>query len=337
MNLENLFSPGQQFYGSQYTQQEYDRKVDWIGMMIAAAQVQVAALVEVGELSQQCITDVMNAANQHGQSSWGNFSHEFRAQPGSASTNIRTAVISRFPLTNTTSLTNYPAGFTIELFQSATNTWVAVPSNAFSRPIAVATVNPPNNATPFNVLVVHLKSKRPRLSARDNHNQAIGIARSAIQRNAEAAALRFHLDTFLPQQFVADKKVPTFVVGDFNDTPSSVPLENIRGAFQKNPAPSSAWSAPDRRRLVSCARLHLKKAAYEDKLFSYVHNENFTLIDQMFVTPHLVGKFKHMELFNDHVLRHGTLSASTDQEQQWKSEVSDHGAAVAEFTRMLKT
>ena len=30
MNLENLFSPGVNFYGSQYTQAEFDQKMDWV-------------------------------------------------------------------------------------------------------------------------------------------------------------------------------------------------------------------------------------------------------------------------------------------------------------------
>ena len=58
-----------------------------------------------------------------------------------------------------------------------------------------------------------------------------------------------------------------------------VPAENLRGPFDKVPGPSSPWSGPDQRRLLSCARLHLKTAAHEDRLFSYVHNESFTLLD----------------------------------------------------------
>ena len=137
-------------------------------------------------------------------------------------------------------------------------------------------------------------------------------------------------------QYETDDKVPTFVVGDFNDTPTSVPIENLRGSFDRVPGPSKPWSEPDKRRLISCARLHLKKAAYEDKLFSYVHNESFSLIDQAFVTEHLPGRFKRMEIYNDHVFRHQDMSSQTKQQQQWKSQVSDHGAVVIEFTRMLK-
>jgi hypothetical protein len=80
----------------------------------------------------------------------------------------------------------------------------------------------------------------------------------------------------------------------------------------------------------------LKKDSYEDKLFSYIHNENFSLIDQALVTSHLVGKFTRLEVYNDHVLRHASMSTSTAQAQQWKSMVSDHGVIVLEFTRMLK-
>jgi predicted extracellular nuclease len=114
-----------------------------------------------------------------------------------------------------------------------------------------------------------------------------------------------------------------------------VPLENVRGPFDKVPGPAATWSEPDKRRLLSCARLHLKMTAYEDKLFSYVHNESFTLLDQAFVSEHLVSRFDHMEVMNDHVFRHQTISQNTTQEQQWKSCVSDHGLVVVELKRML--
>lgn len=84
------------------------------------------------------------------------------------------------------------------------------------------------------------------------------------------------------------------------------------------------------------ARLHMKKSAYDDKLFSYVHNESFTLIDQGFVTEHLPGKFTRLEVYNDHVFRHQSIKEGTEQEQQWKSMVTDHGIIVLELTRMLK-
>jgi predicted extracellular nuclease len=343
LNVENLFSPGVNFYGSHYTEEQYTNKVNWLGSKIAEVQAHVVALVELGENAQNCINDIMSAANDEDTTGWSPFVHEFRAAPGKGSTKIRTAVISRFPLTNGESLVAYPDGFQVDLLRPGSNAdnldnWITVPSSEFSRPVGKVTVNPPNNAVPFNLFVVHLKSKRPKKSDHDNNNEAIGKARSAIQRNVEAAALRYHLDAFLPAQYQADNKVPSIVVGDFNDTPTSVPLENIRGTFDKVPGPTRAhpWSHADRLKLLSCARLHLKKSAYEDKLFSYVYNESYSLIDQALVTEHLVGKFTRMEVYNDHVFRHQDLSTLTTQEQQWKSEVSDHGAVVLEFIRMLK-
>lgn len=290
---------------------------------------------------ESTIQEVIVASNARDKTGWLPFAHEYRAAPCKGSTKIRTAVISRFPLTDTESLSKYPDGFSLDLHKSGTDkeneeNWIIVPSTEFSRPIAKVRVNPANGATPLNLFVVHLKSKRPTKAKHDGYNEAIGVARAAIQRNVEAAALRYYFDSFLPNQYETDNKVPTFVVGDFNDTPTSVPIENLRGSFDKVPGPSKPWSEPDKRRLISCARLHLKKAAHEDKLFSYVHNESFSLIDQAFVTEHLPGRFKRMEIYNDHVFRHQDMSTQTKQEQQWKSQVSDHGAVVIEFTRMLK-
>jgi predicted extracellular nuclease len=340
VNVENLFSPGNPFYGAEYSQNEFAAKVDWIGHAIAAAQVHVVGLSEIGEDSQICVDAIIDAANSRDSTGWQRFTDSFRAQPSSGGTRIRTAVISRFPLSDGESLSKYPTGFSVDLHKPGTNqddaqNWVRVPSSAFSRPVAKVKVDPPAGSIAFTVFVVHLKSKRPTKAAHDSWNEPIGIARAAIQRNVEAAALRYYLDTFMPVQYAADSGVATIVLGDFNDTPTSVPLENIRGPFDKVPGPASTWSEPDKRRLLSCARLHLKLTAYEDKLFSYLHNENFSLLDQAFVSEHLVARFDHMEVVNDHVFRHQTISQNTTQEQQWKSSVSDHGFVVVEFKRML--
>lgn len=335
MNLENLFSPNVTFYGSQYTQQQYDDKMNWIAGMIADCQVHVAALVEVGDHANQILPDLANRIAGSDNTGWGPFAHHHSA-PAGPGTNIHTAILSRFPLANTGRLSLFPAGFQVDLYDDVADTWRNVPYERFSRPIAIAQVQPPGNALPFNVYVVHLKSKRPSTAPHDQFNEPIGIARSAIKRNMEAAALRYHLDAFLVDQYDnVDPNVPTFVAGDFNDVPTSVPLENIRGPFDAVPGPANPWSNPDKRRLLSCARLHMKFAAYQDKLYSYVHDENFTLIDQVFVTEHLVSRFERVEIYNDHVLRHEKTSSSTDEAQQWKSTVSDHGVVVVEFSRML--
>ena len=335
MNLENLFSPNVDFYGSQYTQAEYDRKMDWIAGMIASCQVHVAGLVELGDNANQILADLQVRIAVQDSTGWGAFAHHHVAPPGPDGSHIHTAVLSRFPLASQGDLSAFPAGFQVDLYDDHAGAWNVVPLDHFSRPVAHAQVQPPGHRA-FNIFVVHLKSKRPSLAAHDNNNEPIGIARSAIKRNIEAAALRFHLDTFLVNQYDnVDAAVPTFLVGDFNDVPTSVPLENIRGPFDATPGPAANWSNPDKRRLLSCARLHLKMAAYQDKLYSYVHDENFTLIDQVFVTEHLVSRFKRMEVYNDHVLRHHEISTNTQEAQQWKSAVSDHGVVVVEFRNLL--
>jgi predicted extracellular nuclease len=337
INLENLFEPGISFYNRTYTQDEFDNKIQWISDLIIQAQVHVVAVLELGENPDSCLNIIMEEVNN--TSILGNmpFSYHYAGSPSVTGAPIRTGIISRFPLTNSSSISDYPQDFSVDLFNVVTQQWMTVPSYRFSRPVTRVTVNPPNNANPFNVFVVHFKSKRPNKSEHDDNNEAIGIARSAIQRNIEAAALRYYLDTFLPTQYETDNKVATFVAGDFNDTPSSVPLENVRGPFDKVPGPASPWSEPDKRRLLNCARLHLKFTAHEDKLYSYVHNENFSLIDNIFVTEHLAKRFVRMEVYNDHVFRHEDLSETTEEDQQWKSQVSDHGVMVVEFTRMLRT
>lgn len=344
LNAENLFSPGESFYGSTYSEEDYLAKINWMASLIMQAQVHVCALTEVGERAEEVLEDLASTVNIEGQPH--HLTHTFIAEPSGGSTKIRAAVLSSFPLSDGFSLAQFPEGFGVDLHRVGTeegdsDNWLRVPMEEFSRPVGFVRVHPPHDATPFNLVTVHFKSKRPAKADHDGqdrfHAEAIGSARSAIRRNMEAAALRVHLNQFLPQVFEEDETIPTIVLGDFNDTPTSVPLELIRGTFDKDPGPSSPWTEVDKRALITCARLHLKKGAHEDKLYSYIHNESFALIDQALITKHLVGRFKRMEVYNDHVLRHEDLSVSTEVEQQWKSSVSDHGATVLEFNRMLRT
>ena len=341
MNAENLFSPGESFYGSKYSKHDYDEKVDWISSMIADRHVHVCALSEIGKVADTCLQDIITSVNVKDKTGWAPFKYKIAFQPSSTGSPIRVAIISRFQLSDTTSLVKYPVKFHVDLLSPGTDSsdsenWTFIPSYEFSRPVGKAKITPPGK-TPFNLFIIHLKSKRPKTSPHDGYNVAIGMARSSIQRNVEAAALRYYLDDFLPSQYGSDPKIPSILVGDFNDVPNSVPLENIRGPFDKNPGVSGSWSNLDRLRLISCARLHLKKVAYEDKLFSYVYEEHFSLIDQAFVTEHLVNKFIRMEVYNDHVFRHQELKSKsrTDVEQQWKTVVSDHGVILIEFKHMV--
>lgn len=345
INAENLFSPGVRFYSSSYSEGEYLGKINWLGSTIASADADVVALTEVGDNARTCIDDLIAVINA--QNPAKAIMERFIARPSSGSTKIRAAVLSRFPIVDRASLIAFPPGFKVDLHDLGTaegdrRNWVEIPVRAYSRPVARVRIAPPHGATPFNLFVVHLKSKRPTIAAHDGANrhnsEAIGSARAAIRRNLEAAALRVHLNKFLVDQFDEDPKIPTILVGDFNDTPTSVPLENLRGPFDRSPGPSSPWTLNDKVGLVTCARLHLMKGAYEDRLYSYIHEESFSLIDQALVTKHLVGRFQHLEVINDHVLRHERLKTSvTDDDRQWKSIVSDHGAIVLQFTRMLRS
>ena len=337
VNTENLFSPGVTFYNSKYTKEQYEEKVDWIGKSVASLQADVCAFTEVGENPESCLNDVKKVANDEDTTDRPPFEFMKPFKAAKSGAPIRTAILSRYELNNEESYVKYPNGFKVDLHVLGTNNWVKVPLEEFSRPVGKAVVNLPNGATPFNLFVVHLKSKRPKLSDNDEelNGNTIGIARSAIMRNLEAAALRCLMNRFLLEQYDENPKMPTILVGDFNDVPNSVPLENVRGPFDKDLEPRSPWTKNDKLKLISAARLHMKKAAYDDKLFSYVHDESFTLIDQAFVTMHLTGKFKRFEVYNDHVLRHQTLLSGTEQEKRWKSTVSDHGFVVLELNRML--
>jgi hypothetical protein len=61
MNVENLFSPGNTFYGAEHTPEEYRDKVNWSASRIAQCQVHVVGLVEIGEEPQTVLNDLLEA------------------------------------------------------------------------------------------------------------------------------------------------------------------------------------------------------------------------------------------------------------------------------------
>jgi hypothetical protein len=87
MNTENLFSPGIKFYKSEYTPEQYEEKVEWIGRRIAELQVHVCAFTEVGENPDTCMQDVMDIANKHSTTE-PQFSKLFLAEPQKISSRL---------------------------------------------------------------------------------------------------------------------------------------------------------------------------------------------------------------------------------------------------------
>ena len=268
--------------------------------------------------------------------------HYFIGKPSNSSVKIRTAVFSRHLISDEESLASFPEGFAVDVPRSrekrdGDDKWVPIGIEGYSRPVSKVRINP-DEGRPFNLFVVHFKSKRPKDgSIADSPSEPIGRVRSAIMRNMEAAALRYHLDDFLMKQYASNPKTPSLVVGDFNDAPTSVPAETMIGAFDKNLKPnfvskSRQWTENSQRALVNCARLHMRAGGHEDALYSYIFNERYTLIDHAFVTMHWARKLRRMEMYNDHVQRHRLDTRKTAAAKRWKSDTSDHGYFVLDFS-----
>jgi len=121
LNCENLFSPGENFYGSAYTQAEYDAKIDWMANFIIDKQAHIVGLTEVGSDAELCITDLVNRIGQI--TGENKFAHHFIAVPNIGSAKIRNAVISEFPINQnqSTSLEVFPDNFAVNLLTPGTS------------------------------------------------------------------------------------------------------------------------------------------------------------------------------------------------------------------------
>jgi predicted extracellular nuclease len=160
----------------------------------------------------------------------------------------------------------------------------------------------------LHVLVVHLKSKRPKFlqdaagnPTEDRDDPRIGaraMLRSLIMRGAEAQALRG-----LVLDLLHRTHEPLVLIGDFNDAPASVTSQLVAAtstvAYDRSARDAALWHSWDVQTDASIRR---------DVAYSHVHQGHPELLDQIWVSEefvagsrHAIGDVKRVEVFNDHL------------------------------------
>jgi hypothetical protein len=219
-----------------------------------------------------------------------------------------------------------------------------------SRPILKARV--PMGREVVTVFNTHLKSKlgefvRPEgaefapesdLANYDSVGRALGAARAALRRMAEAWVLR--------REIVAELKAghPVIVMGDFNDGEHAVSSEIIAG---EKPFKNYSWmlrhnakASNDRyskdenetiQEAISAVRLHsaeklFVKKSLRDMVYTSAFGGVYESIDQIYLSRHFVpdagGTLAEMEYFsvlNDH------LTDGSHEDAPYNKLASDHG------------
>ena len=298
-NLLNLARPRRLFYPNQdpYTEQQYERKTQWLGERFRVLNADILAVQEVWDLS--ALQTALKASGLH---------YSFVAAPGAEDDNgaagaqgtPRVGLATRLKVLGTQSFIDFPA-----------NLGIAIPGlgmhSKFERPPFVATLEL-KRGQQVTVLVAHLKSKRPKflqsddgqpLEDRDNPKiAALASLRSLMMRGVEATALRCLVIDLLHKT-----RMPLVVMGDFNDTPDSVTTQMVAAtsdvAYDQGARDSALFNASD---LLGTAALK------KDVAYSHIHQGAPAVLDQILVSEefdpasrHAVGDVRRMDYFNDHL------------------------------------
>jgi len=298
-NVCNLAPPGQRVYENlePSTADEYSAKIAWTAAQIDALDADVIGFQEI--FSQAALLEALSRTERYRDA----FHVGFDPDPALEKLTPSVALVSRLPLVGPgVQYTRFPAGISLPLGHRD--------PDRFARPVVHAVVQ----ATPavaIDVMVVHLKSRRPDFrsddTGEDEQAYAMATLRSLVRRGTEAVALRVMLS-----QMVKEHHRPRVVLGDFNDVADSVTTSIVLGA-----------GAPlgDRMHDAFNIQAAARNGAAAD--FSLVHEGRYSTIDHILVSDEFspasgraIGEVAEVRYLNEHLIRGVPQS-------------SDHGQVLA--------
>lgn len=329
-NLLNLALPGRSFYVNQepYGAAEYERKVNWLGAMFDRLQADVIGVQEVWDQEALRVAVARSGLRRLAVHAPGaeNLPDAAGGHGGGAQGTPRVGLVTRLAVERLESLADFAPAEAVALPEIGA---VA----RFERPVLRAQLRTAWGL-PLHVLVVHLKSKRPKyvqdaagnvLEDRDDPAvTARATMRSLLQRAAEAAALRRIVVEITGRQGEHQGE-PLVLLGDMNDGAHAVTTQMIAA----NQAVAYDRGARDVA-LYHALEVATEPALRRDLAYSHVHQGWPELLDQIWVSEELVagskfalGDIRRVEVFNDHL---------HESRERWRS---DHGfvRALARFKR----
>lgn len=313
-NVLNLVLPEVKYYGKKkYSQNDYDKKIDWISSQLKDMNADIIGFQEVfhGEALQDVIDKSGIYKNGHVI-----LANQTGDQP-------RVAIVSRFPIADYEIYDNFPEESILDVEKRGAEEKIILPYDKFSRPILRADIKVHEDYI-ISVYVVHLKSKRPIIHEKESRDNPVhlakGQARSLIIRASESAALR----AVLSETLVKSER-PVIVMGDVNDGGQSVTTNMISGESPHRRLPKEI-----KKNIWDSLLYHVKdlqaRRSYHDFYYTHIHNGHYDSLDHIMVSQELVsenpqniGRIGYVSLYNDH-LYDATLS--NEKTKNWKS---DHG------------
>lgn len=298
-NAFNLAPPGARLYDNLVpcTPEDYEAKIAWTARQIDMLDADVIGFQEI--FSQDVLREALSRTRRFREATHCGFDPD----PAADRLTPSVALVSRLPLAAPpTTFPFFPSG--IEMPPGTRD-----PGRFTRAPLHAAVVVSPDMTV--DVMVVHLKSRRPDYRNGDNGDDprlyAMACLRSLIRRGTEAAALRVLLS-----DLTHASGRPMVVLGDFNDVADSVTTGIVLG----NEAALSG-------RLYDACELQRRQDRLRHVGFSIVHEGHYTTIDHILVSeqfnaalPGALGEVVDVLYLNDHL----ELSMPG---------ASDHGQVVA--------
>jgi predicted extracellular nuclease len=305
-NVLNLASAGQTTYANQdpADNAEFERKVNWLGSMLARLNADIVGLQEVWH--EAALKEAVVRSGQR----WPTV-----AAPGAENGALgtpRVALVTRLAVDGIESVADFAPADAVPVPDLGLAT-------RFERPVLHAQLRMKQGQR-IHVLVAHLKSKRPKFlqdadgraleDTSDPSISARATLRSLVLRGAEALALR-RLVISITQR----TREPLLLLGDLNDGPHSVTSQLIAAttaaAYDREARDVALYHAWD---------VQTEPALRRDMAYSHVHQGWPELLDQVWVSEEFVarskfalGDVRRVEVFNDHL---------HEGRERWRS---DHG------------
>ena len=306
-NVLNLANPGRTFYANQesYSQNEFERKIEWLGGRIAALNADVLAVREVWDEAaikaavsrsglRYSTVAVPGAENDDQTNGKPSHSHS------GAQNTPRVGIVTRLEVEKLQSFSEFPPLLRIQIPGLGEHA-------KFERPPLLASLRMKHGQV-VHVLTAHMKSKRPKFlqdaqgepmeDREDPRILALATLRSLMMRGAEAAAMRCIVADLLQRTHE-----PLIVMGDFNDGPHSVTTQIIAATgevvYDRGARDTALWNAYE---------VQGEMALKRDVAYSHVHQGSPEVLDQILVSEEFlpnskfsIGDVRRVDYFNDHL------------------------------------
>lgn len=311
-NLYNLVLPNHKYYGNKsYTEDEYNKKVEWIRSQTLKMEAQITGFQEV--FHKKALIESLNDTP---------FTKENIHVLGETGKSPVVGLASTFPIAAPPeSIENIPPEVLDKMACDPEE------YKTFSRPPLKVKLAFKDDVD-LTVIVCHLKSKRPTILPGEDKNdfvvQAAGQTRSLLRRAIEATGLRkIILDE------LADNNNPLILIGDLNDSTRSVTTNIIAGPtpwkFNPTEVKKKYWD----RALYSAFDI-ISQKSFKTEWPTHIYNGHYEELDHIYISQefffrnrHRLGDLNFIHVLADH-LKDDTLTR--DKLPRWQS---DHGQVVA--------